>query len=155
MHPNARRIETFYAAFARRDAAAMATCYTPDATFADPVFSLRGPEIGAMWTMLCERGADLRIEARDIVADDRAGRAHWVALYTFGATGRRVHNRIEATFAFAGDRFAVHKDQFDFWRWSRMALGWKGTLLGATPLVRNAVRAEARKKLDAWIAAKA
>jgi len=36
-----------------------------------------------------------------------------------------------------------------------MALGWKGTLLGATPLVRNAVRAEARKKLDAWIAAKA
>ena len=81
-HPNARLIESFYNAFARRDGRAMAACYGAEATFADPVFGLRGAEIGAMWTMLCERGADLRVEARDIAADAHAGRAHWEAWYT-------------------------------------------------------------------------
>jgi uncharacterized protein len=149
---NQQLIESFYAAFARRDGAAMAACYAPDATFTDPVFDLRGPEIGAMWTMLCERGTDLRVEARDIVADERAGRAHWEAWYTFTTTGRPVHNDIDAVFAFAGGRIAVHRDTFDFWRWSRMAIGLRGALLGATPLMRKAVRAQARKSLDVWMA---
>ena len=58
MHPNAQLIQTLYAAFGRRDGAAMAACYAPNATFVDPVFDLRGTEIGAMWTMLCERGRE-------------------------------------------------------------------------------------------------
>jgi ketosteroid isomerase-like protein len=151
-HPNARLIESFYNAFARRDGRAMATCYGANATFADPVFDLRGAEIGAMWTMLCERGADLRIEARDIAADDHAGRAHWEAWYTFSASGRPVHNEIDAAFAFSEGMIASHRDVFDLWRWSRMALGKKGVLLGWTPLVRKAIRKQARKSLDAWIA---
>jgi hypothetical protein len=55
-------------------------------------------------------------------------------------------------FAFAGGRIAIHRDTFDFWRWSRMALGLKGALFGATPLVRKAVRVQARKSLDGWMA---
>ena len=38
----AQRIATFYEAFQRRDGATMAACYTPDATFRDPAFDLRG-----------------------------------------------------------------------------------------------------------------
>ena len=44
----------------------MAACYAPNAHFIDPVFELQGAEIGAMWTMLCERGSDLRVESRDV-----------------------------------------------------------------------------------------
>lgn len=154
-HPNARLVESFYAAFARRDGAAMATCYAPNATFVDPVFNLRGPEIGAMWKMLCERGTDLRVEARDIDADARVGHAHWDAWYTFTATGRPVHNEIDATFEFADETISAHRDSFDLWRWSRMALGRKGALLGWTPLVRKKIRSEARRSLDAWMAAAA
>ena len=152
-HPNAKLIRSLYDAFARRDGRAMAACYAPGATFTDPVFlQLRGAEIGAMWTMLCERASDLRVEARDIDADDRSGRAHWDAWYTFTATGRPVHNEIDAAFTFEDGLIVSHRDVFDLWRWSRMALGRKGALLGWSPLVRKTIRREARKSLDAWLA---
>ena len=151
-HPNARLIDGFYAAFARRDAPAMAGCYAPDAHFHDPVFDLRGAEIGEMWSMLCARGTDLTLEWRDVRADDATGSAHWEPRYTFSATGRPVHNVIDATFEFRDGRIVEHVDRFDLWRWSWMALGGKGALLGWTPLVGRAVRAQARKGLDAWMA---
>ena len=150
MHANAQLIEHFYVAFARREASAMAACYAPDAHFRDPVFELDGGDIGAMWAMLCERGKDLTIVWRDIRADDATGRAHWEADYTFGATGRPVHNVIDAAFTFRAGRIATHVDTFDLWHWTRMALGPKGALLGWTPFVRNAVRGQARRGLDAW-----
>ena len=150
-HPNAALLERFYAAFARRDAPAMAACYVPDAHFTDPVFDLTGAEVGAMWAMLCERGKDLRLEWRDIRADDATGRAHWEPRYTFSATGRPVHNVIDSAFTFNSGRIATHVDTFDLWRWSRMALGAKGALLGWTPFMRNAIRAQARRGLSAWM----
>jgi len=153
---NKALLERFCAAFAGRDAATMAACYAPRAEFVDPVFELHGAEIGAMWAMLCERGVDLRVEARDIAADRERGAAHWEAWYTFSATGRPVHNVIDATFAFDDDgRIARHQDTFDLWRWSRMALGAKGAALGWTRTAKKAIRAEARKSLDAWIARRA
>ncbi len=152
MHANAALLESLYAALARRDAAAMAACYAPGATFSDPVFDLRGAEIGAMWSMLCTRGRDLAVEWRDVAADDATGRAAWDARYTFAATGRPVHNRIDSVFTFAGGRIATQVDAFDFHRWARMALGWKAAVPGATPLLRVAVRRQARRTLDAFIA---
>ena len=150
-HPNAALLERFYAAFAHRDAAAMSACYAPAARCTDPVFDLAGDVVGAMWSMLCERATDLRVEWRDIRADDSHGSAHWEPRYTFSATGREVHNVIDAAFTFAAGRIVRHVDTFDLWRWSRMALGAKGLLLGWSPLVRNAVRQQARRGLDAWI----
>ena len=150
-HPNAALLERFYAAFARRDGAAMAACYAPDARFTDPVFDVSGGEVGAMWSMLCERATDLRVEWRVVRADESHGSAHWEPRYTFSATGRPVHNVIDAEFTFAAGRIVRHVDTFDLWRWSRMALGAKGLLLGWSPLVRNAVRQQARRGLDAWI----
>ncbi len=151
-HPNVALLERFYSAFARRDGAAMAACYAPDARFSDPVFDLSGAEVGAMWSMLCERGRDLRVEWRDVRADDATGATHWEARYTFSATGRPVHNIIDAAFTFSAGRIARHVDTFDLWRWSRMALGAKGALLGWTPFVRKAIQRQARRGLDAWIA---
>ena len=152
-HPHAKLIATFYAAFARRDAKAMAACYAPDVVFSDPVFPrLEGPRAGGMWAMLCERGADLAIEPSAIAADDSRGTAHWDARYTFSATGRKVLNRIDAEFTFAGGKIATHTDRFSFWKWSSQALGPAGMLLGWTPLVRNKVRAQAAKGLDAFLA---
>jgi ketosteroid isomerase-like protein len=149
---NAALIMRFYDAFARRDAATMAACYAPDASFRDPVFSLRGTDIGAMWRMLCERGADLRIEYAGVSADVGSGRADWQAWYRFSGTGRPVHNVVRARFRFAGDRIVEHVDSFDFWRWSRQALGPAGWALGWTPLLRNKVRATAARALDSWLA---
>ena len=150
MHANAELIEHFYASFARRDAAAMVACYAPDATFRDPIFDLAGSDVGAMWTMFCERGRDLALDWRDVRADDAGGAAHWEPRYTFSVTGRAVHNVIDSRFTFRDGRIATHADTFDLWRWSRMALGAKAVLLGWTPFVQKAIRAEARRSFEGW-----
>jgi RimJ/RimL family protein N-acetyltransferase len=154
MHPNAALLDSFYRAFQRRDHATMAACYAPDATFDDPVFSLKGAEVGAMWRMLCERGTDLRLEYGEIAADDAAGSAAWSAWYTFSATRRPVHNRIRATFAFQGGRIVRHTDSFDLHRWAAQALGLKGLLLGWTPMVQRAIRRNAATALARFMASR-
>lgn len=150
---NRESIERFYRAFQRRDGEAMAACYRADVTFRDPVFELSGARVGAMWKMLCSRGADLRIEFANVTADDNGGSADWQAWYTFSGTGRHVHNIIHARFRLADGMIAKHVDEFDFWRWSRQALGPLGLLLGWTPLVHGKVRAQAAQALDRFIAA--
>jgi len=148
-------IERFYAAFAQLDSATMAACYASDAHFDDEAFSLRGREqIGGMWTMLCDavkaKGRDVwKLEASAIT--DRS--AHWEPTYNFSATGRTVHNIIHAHFRFADGLIVEHVDDFDFWRWSRQALGPAGRLLGWTPLLRNRVRREAARTLDRFVSA--
>jgi len=155
VHPNAQLLTRLYTAFAARDAATMVACYAPDAMFTDPVFDLRGDEVGAMWTMFCERGRDMTLEFRDIRADAATGTAHWEPRYTFSVTGRPVHNRIDSSFTFRDGLIHVQRDRFDLWRWSGMALGFKGALLGWTPMVRNAIRREARRNFDNWRARRA
>jgi ketosteroid isomerase-like protein len=151
---NAALINTFYEAFARRDHAAMAACYSADAHFSDPVFTdLRGDEVRAMWRMLCERGTDLELSHSAVEADDSAGSARWQADYTFSGTGRRVHNEIAASFRFADGLIVEHADRFSLWSWSRQALGPTGLVLGWSPVVRNKVRSQARENLEAFMAA--
>lgn len=150
---NAALIERFYGAFGRRDHATMAACYAPDARFSDPAFGeLRGAEVAAMWRMLCESAEDLAISCSDVSADAERGSAHWQADYTFTATGRPVHNEIDASFRFADGLIAEHDDRFSIWRWSRQALGTTGLLLGWTPLVGVQVRRQARARLADFIA---
>ncbi|MFI5301088.1 MAG: nuclear transport factor 2 family protein [Polyangiales bacterium] len=154
MHDNARIIERFYAAFAARDGDGMAACYRDDVTFTDPVFqNLSGDRAKSMWRMLTARAADLTVEVSGIDADDATGRAHWEAHYTFSATGRRVHNVIDATFGFQAGAIKTHTDSFDLWRWSRMAIGPVGVLLGWSPWIQRAIRKKAIAGLDAWMKA--
>lgn len=149
MNVNEATIQRFYSAFQQRDAAGMTACYAPDVQFSDPVFTdLRGAAAGAMWKMLCARGKDLKIEFRDVRADDTRGSAHWEAWYTFSTTGRKVHNIIDASFEFRDGKIVKHTDRFDLHRWAGLALGLPGKLLGWSPLLQNKIRAMAKKGLD-------
>ena len=86
-------------------------------------------------------------------AEADSGQAHWDARYRFSATGRMVLNRIDAEFAFdPAGRIARHRDSFDFWAWSRQALGAPGLLLGWTPMLRNGVRRKADANLRRYLA---
>ena len=155
-HPNAALIKRLYDALGRRDAAAMIECYAPDARFSDPVFPrLDASGVATMWRMLCARGKDLRVVASGIDADDRDGRAHWVATYTYSATGNDVVNEIDATFAFEDGRIVRHDDRFDLHRWATQALGISGLLLGWAPPMQIAIRGKAAKALAEWRAKEA
>jgi ketosteroid isomerase-like protein len=152
---NRALIEGFYSAFARRDVEAMLSCYRPDVLFQDPVFGvLRGPQVRAMWHMLNARATDLAIKFGAVAATEHTGNARWEARYTYGSTGRPVHNRIAACFEFRDGLIARHVDRFSLWRWAAMALGTSGTLLGWFPPMRRLIRARAAQSLAKYMVAK-
>jgi hypothetical protein len=154
MHPNEKLLETFYTSFQKLDAEAMSRCYHANIHFSDPVFpNLNGAEAGEMWRMLCSQAKNFELTFSDIQANDQTGKAHWEAHYDFSATGRRVHNKIDAEFEFADGKIIKHTDTFAFWKWSRMALGPAGLLLGWTPLLRKKVQGQARERLSRFMKA--
>ncbi|NRF66065.1 nuclear transport factor 2 family protein [Aquincola sp. S2] len=149
--PEAALLERFYAAFARFDAEAMAACYHPQARFSDPVFpALEGDEVGDMWRMMAVRAQDFRLQPGGRVMVAGEGRADCVAHYTFSPTGRPVANPIASEFRFRDGLIVEQRDRFDFWAWSRQALGAAGVLLGWTPLMRGKVRGQAAQGLAAF-----
>ncbi len=152
--PDAKALlESFYGAFARRDWAAMAACYHPEAAFRDEVFDLKGKRIAAMWHMLLAAGKGMRIDASGIAAEGEDGRARWTADYVFSATGRKVRNRVASRFAFKDGLIHRQRDSFGFWRWAMQALGPSGLLLGWMPRMQHAVQARARANLDTFVQA--
>ena len=152
MQHNVDLIETFYSSLQKLDGESMAECYHPEVEFSDPVFpDLKGDEAAAMWKMLCSQAKDFSLTFENIEADDHSGTAHWEAIYNFSKTGKRVHNIIEAEFQFKDNKIIGHKDSFNFWTWSKMALGPVGLLLGWTPLIKNKVRQQAAINLEKFI----
>ena len=146
---NEQLIRHFYESFTRNDADGMINCYADDVVFSDPAFGeLRGSDANNMWRMLVEHGGgNLKIEFSGVKADDAKGSADWTADYLFSKTGRRVFNRIHAEFEFRDGRIARHTDAFDFWKWSRQALGISGLLLGWSCFLQNKIRQNARRSL--------
>lgn len=156
MHPHETLIRDFYAAFARRDAEAMAQCYHPEVFFSDPVFpKLKGAEAGDMWRMLLARAADLQVTLDEASADAEGGRAQWTARYTFSRTGRPVVNVVRAMFAFRDGKIARHYDRFSFYRWASQALGPLGKALGWFAPLKWKVRKDAAKGLEKFRGGKA
>jgi len=152
MLPNTDVIETFYSCFQKLDGDGMVQCYHENIEFADPIFpDLRGSKVGAMWKMLCSQAQGFELTFNGIQSDDTTGRVHWEARYIFSMTGRRVHNKIDTTFQFQDGKIIQHHDTFDFWKWSFMALGPVGLLLGWSPVVKNKVRKQAAKNLERFI----
>ena len=159
MHRNQTTLNNFYQAFSQLDPDGMAACYADSAQFADEAFTLRGKrEVMGMWRMLCAatqagNRADWRLQWQDVQASESDGQAHWQAHYRFSSTRRMVHNRIEGRFTFDEQgRILTHHDRFNFWRWSWMALGVPGLVLGWSPFFRKQVCKQARANLDRFLA---
>jgi len=152
LHPNELVIQKFYEAFHARDAAGMTACYDPNVIFSDPAFGvLEGGKAIAMWHMLCERAKDLQVTVSNVEATDGAGSADWEARYLFGPNRRPVHNVVKAAFNFRDGKIVKHTDSFDMWRWTRMALGGLGTLLGWSSILRSAIQKSVRRQLDQYM----
>lgn len=145
-------VKKFYTAFQNKDWKTMQSCYHDDVLFSDPVFqNLKGNEAKAMWHMLVSAGKDLKLEFSNVSANNQTGSCHWEAYYTFSRTGRKVHNIIDATLEFKDGKIIRHTDVFDLWRWSGMALGISGTLLGWSPIIKNKVRGIAQANLKKFM----
>lgn len=132
----------------------MQACYAENATFNDPAFTnLDAAHVRSMWEMLIKKGKDLRVEYNHVQTDGETGTAEWVAHYTFSATGKKVVNRIKASFVFENGKIVQHEDHFSFYKWSSQALGLSGILLGWTGFLRNKVRKRAAENLRLYMEA--
>ncbi len=141
-------INKFYEAFAKGDAATMTSCYHHDLEFSDPGFGkLNSGDAKAMWTMLNSRNSGLELSHSKVWADENEGGAYWEAKYTFSQTGRFVHNKINAKFKFKDGLIIQHDDYFSFWKWSSMALGMPGYLLGWSSFLQTKVNKTVLKLL--------
>ncbi len=148
MDQNRAVIDKFYQAFQQRDWKIMQACYHPEVTFSDPAFpDLNYQEVKAMWHMLCENAQDFSLEYSDIRQTGNKATCRWEARYTFSRSGRKVHNLIQAQVEFKDGLIARHHDVFNFWRWSQMALGFSGLLLGWSSFLKRKVQSMARKSL--------
>lgn len=144
-------ITDFYTAFANKDAEKMVSYYADDVVFNDSVFkNLRGEEAKDMWRMLLSSSTDLKVSFSNVDATGNLGSANWEAIYLFSKTGNKVHNKIKAVFEFENGKIIRHTDDFDFWKWSGMALGMSGKLLGWSSFMQGKVKDTAQKALDKY-----
>jgi ketosteroid isomerase-like protein len=143
----------FYTALAARDWQAVGRLYADDARFDDPAFvGLDAAQVRAMWRMLLTRaGDDFRVSYEVLADTPEAAQVRWTAHYTFSQTGRPVVNVITAQMSLRDGRIVRHLDTFDFFRWSRQALGLPGWLLGWTGFLRGKVQAQVRRTLAAFM----
>ena len=149
-------IHQFYLAFAQGDAEGMVKHYSGQIIFKDPAFGeLRGQDAGNMWRMLIRNSkGPIRIIFADVEANDISGSANWTAKYVFSKTGRTVINKIQAQFEFKDGKIIRHTDDFDLWKWSQQALGWKGYLLGWSNFFKQRLQQQTRGLLNKYNASK-
>jgi hypothetical protein len=152
MDHNKALINRFYTAFQDKDAMAMNACYADDATFEDPAFGkLKGKQVQDMWSMLIERGGTALAVSHNITgASNTQVSATWEAIYPFSQTLRVVHNKISAEFIIKDGLIKEYKDHFNLWKWSSMALGLPGMLLGWSGFMKGKIRKQALKSLSKY-----
>jgi ketosteroid isomerase-like protein len=135
-------VETFYTAFATGDAEGMVACYHTDIQFKDPAFgALNKDDAKNMWRMLISRSKGaIKISFDSVQANEKTGSANWKAEYIFSQTGRKVINIISAHFEFKDGKIYKHTDDFNIWKWTRQAMGWKGYVLGWTFFMQKKIQ---------------
>ena len=145
-------VQKFYSAFERKDAEAMAALYAPEATFSDPAFAnLNAKDAGDMWRMLLSKADEnFKIVVSNVKGDGDNGSAHWEATYKFGPKRRDVVNKIDASMVIQNGKIVKHVDSFDFYTWSKQALGMPAYLFGWMGWFQTKVRAGALENLKKW-----
>ncbi|MFN8259251.1 MAG: nuclear transport factor 2 family protein [Bacteroidales bacterium] len=149
---NIEIIRKFYDSFINGNAEAMVDCYDQNIIFSDPAFGeLKGEDAKNMWRMLIGRSnGNLKISYDNVVANDKKGSANWTAEYVFSQTGRKVINKIAASFEFENGKIIKHSDHFNLWKWSRQALGLKGLLLGWSLFMKSKIQQQTNHLLNSY-----
>ncbi len=133
-------LEDFYSAFSNLDAETMVQYYHEDIVFNDPAFgTLKGDKAKNMWRMLCgsQKKGDVIVKVSNIEYIDNLAYANWETIYTYTKTGRKVHNKVNASFKLKNDKIIEHIDVFNLHSWAKQALGFKGFLLGGTSFFKT------------------
>ncbi|MGJ5640632.1 nuclear transport factor 2 family protein [Formosa sp. S-31] len=147
-------IISFYTAFNNLNPEGMVACYHPEVTFHDPAFgTLKGERAKNMWRMLCksQQGKAFKVQYSNIKVEGNEGSCDWNVSYIFGKPEKQVVNRVHAVFEFKDGLIYKHTDEFDLHKWAKLAMGFKGSLLGGTAYFKTKFQYKTNAKLDAFI----
>lgn len=155
-------VDRFFEAFSASDWQTMARCYHDKASFSDPVYpDLREERIVYMWHQLLSAAEtsnlnsgrkkslslnNLKLEYRVLFGDERKAQVLWTASYRYG--NRSVSNEVLSTLAIWDDKIVRQVDEYNFWRWSRQALGLTGLAFGTMPWYQRSVQRSAQSRLE-------
>lgn len=153
LNPNEQTIHNFYTGFSTGNAKAMTACYHENIVFNDPVFGeLKGEKAVKMWEMLLSKSSkDTTIDFDNIQSTESNGKANWTAVYYYGASKRKVVNKVSANFKFKDGKIIEHSDTFDLWKWTKQALGLAGYLLGWTNFMKQKIQKTTHAQLDSYM----
>ena len=152
MNYNESILFKFFKAFENVNTIEMCACYHPKIQFNNPIFgSLTTNEVCDMWQMLMDSSVkNLKINFSEIQANEYSGTVQWIAKYNFGKKNRKIIHKIQGQFTFKEGFIIKHTDNFDFWKWSMQAYGWKGYLLGWTGFFQKKIQQNAIQSLKAY-----
>jgi len=141
-------LNTFLRALAQRDVEAMIRCYTTTATYHSPIFpQVEGDTLTATWQWFCAKAPDLTMVVDEQAFEANTARVQWTATYTFPKTGRPVVQVTDSIFVFEGPQLCRHEDRFDLHRWSHMALGPLGRVLGGRRWLQRSLQRAAAERV--------
>jgi ketosteroid isomerase-like protein len=151
---NHQIIEQFYQSFAAVDANGMTALYHDEIVFKDPAFgTLSGDRAKSMWKMLLgtQTKETFQVVHNNVRIANNIGHVNWIADYTFSSTGRKIRNKVKATFKFKDGLIIEHSDEFDLHKWASQALGFKGMLIGWTSFFKSKLQNQTNGMLDRFV----
>lgn len=138
----------FYDAFSVANIDVLKQLYDKKLIFNDNIFvNLDYNETISMWSSLLVGNKNMSIKYEIKKYSEKYVEVEWIADYLFTSTNRNVKNIILAKMEIDQGKIINHKDNFDFYKWSQMAFGITGVLIGWTSFFKNKVRTEAYNKL--------
>ena len=138
----------FYDAFSAANIEVLKQLYDKKLIFNDNIFvNLDYNETISMWSSLLVGNKNMSIKYEIKKYSEKYVEVEWIADYLFTSTNRNVKNIILAKMEIDQGKIINHTDNFDFYKWSQMAFGITGVLIGWTSFFKNKVRTEAYNKL--------
>ena len=138
----------FYDAFSAANIDVLKQLYDKKLRYNDNIFvNLDYNETISMWSSLLVGNKNMSIKYEIKKYSEKYVEVEWIADYLFTSTNRNVKNIILAKMEIDQGKIINHTDNFDFYKWSQMAFGITGVLIGWTSFFKNKVRTEAYNKL--------
>ena len=138
----------FYDAFSAANIDVLKQLYDKKLIFNDNIFvNLDYNETISMWSSLLVGNKNMSIKYEIKKYSEKYVEVEWIADYLFTSTNRNIKNIILAKMEIDQGKIINHTDNFDFYKWSQMAFGITGVLIGWTSFFKNKVRTEAYNKL--------
>jgi hypothetical protein len=146
------QIETYFDAFSKGDYRTMRSLCDPKITFNDPVYtSLQGKSVFALHHFMAERRICPTITIRSISEKGNRVKVKWTNEYEYATYKTHISIDVRSIFHFEHTSIISQTDQYNLWKWSKMALGFTGTYLGWTPMFRSTLRRSSQQSLATFI----